>query len=185
MTFSVKPRLLTIDEYHKMAEAGILTQEDRVELIEGKILEMSAIGSLHAAYVNKITALLIRLLPEAYIVNIQNPIIVGPQSEPEPDIAVLQPSPDSYAHQLPTAADVLLVIEVADSSLAYDREIKQAIYAKAGIAEYWLINLMDEQIEVYHDPSEEQYRHRELVGRSGRLRFRALEMEIEAQRVLM
>lgn len=184
MTFSVKPRLLTTEEYHKMAEVGILTHEDKVELIDGKILEMSPIGSRHAAYVNKINALLIRLIPEEYIISIQNPIIAGPHSEPEPDIAVLQPKEDLYEHQLPMSKEVLLVIEIADSSLEYDREVKQAVYAKAGIVEYWLVNLQDHQIEVYHGPFEDQYRYRELVGKNGTLQFRALGLNIPADRVL-
>jgi Uma2 family endonuclease len=184
MTFPLKTRLLTTEEYQQMAEMGILTQEDKVELIEGQIVEMSPIGSQHATYVNKITALFIRLLPEEFITSIQNPIVINLHSEPEPDIAILKPDKNLYIDQLPTAKDVLLIIEVADTSIDYDREVKLPLYAKANIPEYWIINLQEKQIEVYHTPVEKQYRFRELIKAEDELQFLALNLNIPARSIL-
>lgn len=184
MTFSFKRRLLTTDEYHQMAEVGILTQEDKVELIEGQLVEMSPIGSQHAAYVNKLNAILVRLLPEKYIISVQNPIVVNTHSEPEPDIAVLKPDDNLYEHQLPGAKDVLLVIEIADTSLDYDREIKLPLYASTGIPEYWIVDLQHRQIEVHHSPLDNQYRYREIVNVSGNLHFHTLSLDIPANKIL-
>jgi Uma2 family endonuclease len=150
-------RRFTVDEYYRMAEAGILGAGERVELIEGEIIEMAAIGSRHAASVKRLNRLLVRRVGERGVVQVQDPVRLSDLSEPEPDIAVLRPRPDDYAAAHPIPADVLLIVEVADTTVAFDREEKAPLYALAGIGEYWLVDLGADQIEVYRAPSAEGY----------------------------
>ena len=154
--FPITERLLrrfSIDEYHKMGEVGILKEDERVELIDGVITKMSPIGSEHAACVNKLNRLFSTLLPpEDATISVQNPIILDDGAEPEPDIALLKPRDDAYASGHPRPNDVLLIVEVADTSVDDDRTIKLPRYAAAGIPEMWLVNLPDRKIEVYQIP---------------------------------
>ncbi len=158
MAIQLEQRLITVEEYHKMASAGILNADDRVELLYGKIIKMSPIGSKHAACVDKIDELLKRLLAGKAIVRVQNPLIMDDLSEPEPDIAVVIRKENYYADKHPSAEDVYLAIEVADFSLEKDRQIKLPIYAGARIPEFWIINLEKQELEVYQSPFKEQYR---------------------------
>jgi Uma2 family endonuclease len=160
-----KPYRITVDRYDKMIAAGILTENDPVELIRGEIVTKMPIGSYHAACVNRINEYLIRNLGVRATIGIQNPIVLA-DSEPEPDVTVLKRRSDYYADDKPAAEDVLLVIEVADSSLDFDRDEKLAIYAEAGIGEYWIVNLLDSVIEVYRDPAGSEYRSRRVVAPS-------------------
>ncbi len=134
MTARLLKRLFTIEEYHKMAQAGILTEDDRAELIEGEIVEMAPIGSRHAACVARLTALLSRVQDRA-ILWVQNPIRLGEHSEPQPDVALLSLRPDFYAQAHPGPQDVLLLVEVAETSPGDDREVKLFLYARAAISE--------------------------------------------------
>jgi Uma2 family endonuclease len=140
-----------------MVEGNMLSAQDRTELIEGEVIYMSPIGSRHAACVNRLTAVLSMLLNNQAIVSIQNPIQLSLFSEPEPDVALLRPRDDFYASHLPTPADVLLVIEVADTSLDYDQHTKLPLYARSGIAEAWIVNLNNNTISVYTQPAVGQY----------------------------
>ena len=158
MAIQLEQRLITVDEYHKMAEAGILKAEDKVELLNGQIIKMSPIGSKHAACVEKINELLKPLLSGKAMVRSQNPVRMGELSEPEPDIAVVKNKANYYADGHPAAADVFLIIEVADSSLEKDRESKLSVYATAKVPEYWIINIEKREIEVYQSPFKERYR---------------------------
>ncbi len=146
-----------VKEYHKLVERNILHEDDRVELIDGRIIDMTPIGSKHAACVGRLNRLFNMKLQTRVIVQVQNPIQLDDQSEPQPDIALLKNRDDFYAEKLPTADDILLVIEVADSSLEYDRETKIPLYARANIQEVWLVNLMENTVEVYSDPSPDGY----------------------------
>ncbi len=140
----------SVDDYEQMIAHGILTENERVELIRGEIVEKMVVGSLHSAAVKRMNRLLTtRLL--STLVSVQDPIVLS-DSEPEPDFALLVPRDDFYASANPKASDVLLVIEVADSSLAYDREIKLPLYAEAGIHEFWIVNLNESKVEVYRQP---------------------------------
>jgi Uma2 family endonuclease len=150
-------RRFTVEEYSRMAQAGILTEDDRVELIEGAVVEMAAIGSRHAACVGRLTAVL-SAAQTGGIVWVQNPIRLGEHSEPQPDLVLLRPRPDFYASAHPGPGDVLLLIEVSETSADADREVKVPLYARAGIAEVWLVDLEAEGIEVYRQPSAEGYR---------------------------
>ena len=144
-------------EYHRMVEAGILTEDSPVELIEGEILEMSPIGRRHKAGVDRTAAVFFRGVGGAAIVRVQSSIVLGERSEPEPDVALLRPRDDFYADADETPEDVLLVVEVADSSEVYDRRTKAPLYARHGIPELWIANLNRDQIIVCRDPAPTGY----------------------------
>lgn len=161
----VARRVLTVAEYHRMAEAGILTERDRVELIEGELIAMSPIGSEHSGTVNALTRTLVRAVGDRAIVAVQNPVQLDDLSEPEPDFALLKPRDDDYRSATPRPHEVLLIIEVADTSLAYDRAVKRSLYARHGIPEFWIVNLAAKQVEVCRSPTGEQYASVSHVGR--------------------
>jgi len=146
----------TVAEYELMGQTGILTEDDRVELIAGEIIIMSPIGPRHAFCVMLLTRLLARQVPDEMLVGVQNPIRLPNDSEPQPDLAVVRGS--GFAQSLPTPADVLLVIEVSDTTLAYDRDVKFPLYAAAGIPEAWLIDLAAGRIERHSEPGLTGYR---------------------------
>ncbi len=149
---------LNVDEYYRMAEAGILGPDARVELIEGEIIDIVPIGSRHAAAVSRIAHLLHQEIGQQAIVWTQNPVRLDEYSEPEPDLALLRPQEDFYKSAHPGPKDVLLVIEVADSSLRYDREIKIPLYARHGVPEAWLVDVENERLTLFREPSESGYR---------------------------
>ena len=151
-------RRFTRAEYYRMAEVGILGEDDRVELIRGEIVEMSPIGRRHRAFVGNLNQLLAVRLAGHAIVWMQNPIVLAEDTEPQPDIAVLRRRPVPYKEREAWAEDALLLIEVADSSLAYDRSTKLQLYAEAGIPEYWVVDCTTEAVEVYRTPGPEGYR---------------------------
>lgn len=151
-------RRFTVEEYYRMAEAGILGEDDRVELLDGEIVQMSPIGSRHAACVDRLNHGLQRRVGEAAIVRVQNPIRLSDTSEPQPDLCLLQARADYYTGSHPGPRNVLLVIEVADASLRYDRDIKVPTYARAGIPEVWLVDLDGERLHVFWDPIDGRYR---------------------------
>jgi Uma2 family endonuclease len=157
MAVSPQPRLFTVEEYYRMAEAGILSEEDRVELINGEIIRMTAIGSRHAACVNRLLELFSRHFSRQAIVQVQNPVRLSDLSELEPDVALLHLKTDYYAAAHPLPRDVMLIVEVADASLGYDRSVKVALYAAAGIQGVWIVDLLGRQIESYQDPTPEGY----------------------------
>ncbi|MFQ5341468.1 MAG: Uma2 family endonuclease [Anaerolineae bacterium] len=157
MVVQVERRLFTVDEYYQMAEAGIFSEDDRVELIEGEIVEMSPIGSRHAACVNRLNGLFTRRMEGNAVVSVQNPIRLSEFSEPEPDLVLLRPRADFYAEAHPEPEDVLLVVEVAETSAGSDRTVEVPAYARAGVLEVWLIDLADETIEIYREPSPKGY----------------------------
>ena len=152
-----EPHRLSLDDYERMADAGILTRESHVELIEGMIVDMAPIGSRHAGVVDQILRLIAGQLTSAML-RVQNPVRLGKYSEPEPDIAILKPRKDYYKKSHPQADDVLLIIEVADTSIEYDRKIKIPLYAEHGVSEVWLVDLNLEQIEIYLEPSKDGFR---------------------------
>ncbi len=150
-------------DYHRLIDAGVLHEDDRVELIEGRIVDMTPIGTRHSACVNRLNTIFAQKLQGQSIVSIQNPIQLAEQSEPEPDIVLLKYLEDFYSDELPESEDVLLLIEVADSSLDYDRNTKIPLYAKAGILEVWLVDLLENCIEIYMSPYAEGYETKRLI----------------------
>lgn len=137
-------------EYDRMAEVGILAPDERVELLEGEIITMTPQHGPHAASIGLVDVALRRVFGSTHWIRIQLPIIIDPDSEPEPDLAVVPGSPRDYVQEHPRTA--LLVVEVTDSTIAKDRTYKTRIYARAGIQEYWIINLAERCLEVYRDP---------------------------------
>ena len=158
-------RRFTRAEYHRMAEVGILRENDRVELIKGEIVEMFPFGRRHNAFVANLGQLLILRLASRALVHVKSGIVLADDTEPEPDVAVLRRRAVPYKEREAHAEDVLLLIEVAESSLAYDRSTKQRLYAEARIPEYWVVDCAAETVEVHRDPGPEGYREvRRLTG---------------------
>ena len=174
MSVEVTRRRFTVDEYYRMAAAGILADDDRVELIEGEIIEMAAIGRRHAACVNRLTALLVEAVGRRANVQIQNPVQLSDYSEVQPDAALLRRREDFYESARPAPSDVLLVIEVSDATLLFDRRIKVPLYARMGIPETWLVNLESGVIEVHREPAAEGYRKVQQAARGQRVVLAAL-----------
>jgi Uma2 family endonuclease len=156
----------SVDDYEEMIRLGALTENDRVELIRGEIVAKMPIGDRHLVTVNRLNRLYNRRLGDLVIVSIQNPVRLD-DSEPEPDVSLLRPREDEYASGKPRAADVLLLIEVSDSSLDYDRDVKKPLYAESGITEFWIVNLVDECLEVYRGPRPDGTYQEERVLRRG------------------
>ncbi len=154
---TVHRRKLSIDEFHRIGAAGILGEDDRVELIDGEMIEMAPIGTRHLSKVNRLARMLSLTVAQEAIVSTQNPIALPPQNEPQPDIALLKPRADDYEGSLPAAADVLLIIEIADTTLAYDRDVKIPIYARHGIPEVWLFDVQGGALFVHRDPGPKGY----------------------------
>lgn len=153
----------TRDEYHRMAEAGIFGEDDRVELIEGEIIDMAPTGSQHAGTVVYLNTALQTALHGHALVSVQNPITLDQHSEPQPDLILLRPRKDFYRASHPQPGDLLLVIEVADSSLAYDRDVKLPLYARFGIPEAWLVDLEQRRLERYTEPRHDGYHAHETL----------------------
>lgn len=152
MNLPVQNWQFTVDDFHRMVEVGILREDDRVELLQGVIFRMSPIGSRHNACIARINSQLQRLLGDSAILMIQSSFRLAGDSEPQPDVLILRPREDFYEDSLPTPVDVYLLIEVADSTVEFDRNVKLPLYAKAGVVEYWLVDLPSGQIETYCDP---------------------------------
>ena len=148
----------TVEEYGRMGEAGVFSPGVRVELIEGEIVDMSPIGERHAACVDSLDELLRERRQRRVNIRVQNPIQLDDYSEPQPDIAILKRRDDFYKHAHPRPEDVLLLIEVSDTTLEYDRKVKVPLYARAGVPEVWIVNLADERVEMFADPSGGAYR---------------------------
>src|SRR5688572_716064 len=136
-------RRFTVDEYYQMGEAGILTEDDRVELIKGEIIQMPPIGSPHASHLLRISRLFNRFFLEQALIPMQNPLRLGERSEPIPDLMLLRLRPDLYAKGHPTPEDVLLLVEVSDTTLAYDQGTKVPLYARHGVSEVWVVDIKD------------------------------------------
>ena len=158
-------RRFSVDEYYRMGRAGVFHEDDRVELLDGQIVEMSPIGPGHAGCVRALTSLLTRLVAGRALVSVQNPVRLGEHSEPQPDVALLVPRADAYRTAHPQPKDVLLVIEVADASLEHDRDVKVPLYAAAGVPEVWLVHLAEDTATLYRDPVGGRYATLRTAGR--------------------
>lgn len=183
MAVQVLKRRFTVEEYYQMAKAGILSEDERVELLEGEIVEMAPIGSRHAACVKRLNHLLSQQVGGRALVSVQDPIRLGPHSEPQPDLALLRPRLDYFAQAHPGPQDVYLVIEVGETSADFDREVKGPLYARAGIPEVWLVDLSEERVEVYREPTPQGYRVIQQVRRGERLTltmFPDLDLAVDA-----
>ena len=184
MSIAVEKRLINVEEYHLMAEAGILKPTDRVELVNGEIIKMSPIGSKHAAIVDRISNFLMSQLKAQVIVRVQNPIITDELGEPEPDIVLLKPREDFYAEAHPGPNDIFIVIEVGQSSSEFDEQIKGPIYARAGVPEFWLVNLNNGTIEVKTNPEGNLYRNSTIYLSGDVLHLRAFDLDIPVSNLI-
>lgn len=156
LSFAQK-RCFSAEEYHRMGETGIFRENEPIELIKGEIFHMSPIGTEHASCVDRLNRILHLSLGESYIVRVQNPVYISGDSEPEPDISILKFHPEFYARHHPLPGDIAMIIEVSDTSLEYDRQIKLPLYAKAGIPEAWIVNLKEGCVEIHSSPTEHGY----------------------------
>lgn len=151
-------KIFTVREYHKMIDAGVFIGNSNYELIEGEIVKKMVVGNYHISCVNRLNMFFAVKLAGKAIVSVQNPVILDDLSEPEPDVTIFRYREDFYASAKATAADVLLLIEVSDSTVNYDRTKKVRLYAEAGVAEVWLVNLPRQIIEVYGNPEKGKYK---------------------------
>ncbi|MBI3538077.1 MAG: Uma2 family endonuclease [Chloroflexi bacterium] len=165
MIVQTAKRLFNVDEYYAMARAGIFSEDDRVELIEGEIIEMSPIGINHASVVARLTHLFTEKIGKRAIVWVQNPIHLGKRSEPQPDLSILHPRADFYAEYHPEPKDIFVVIEVSESSAEFDRTTKAALYARSGIVQYMLVDLEDNSVSVQRNPTASGYADSKKYGR--------------------
>ncbi|NEU77948.1 Uma2 family endonuclease [Nostoc sp. UIC 10630] len=151
----------TIAEYHRLAELGFFEENDRVELIKGEIIQMAVKGTPHSVCSTRLYRELFKLVLEEAVLRGQEPIIIPDDSEPEPDLVIVRNRPDDYLEAHPSPSDVLLVIEISNSTLKYDQDVKLSVYAEAGIPDYWIFNLLDNYLESYGEP------YKDLQGKFG------------------
>jgi len=180
-----RKHLITVEEYYRMAEVGLLAPDARVELIEGEIIDMVPIGSRHNRAVIHLTRLFTLAVGDLAIIQPQGPVRLGQESEPEPDIAVLRPRADEYGSAHPAAADVLLVVEVSDSTLHYDQEVKLPLYARNGIPEVWIVDLHNGELHFHRRPEAGSYLERKTTRTPGLAGLAALPgVQIDLSRLL-
>ena len=184
MAVQLAKRLISVDEYHTMAEAGILTTDDRVELIHGEILEMNPIGKKHRSTVIKIENNLKELFGNKALISVQNPININDLNEPEPDVAILKTRKDFYDNHAILPDDIYLIIEVSDTTYQVDKEVKLPLYAVGSIPEYWIVNLAAEQIEVYTHPSNGRYKKMEIFDKSDSIPMGFCKSEIRVDQLV-
>ena len=165
MSVQVVKRSFTVAEYRRMVGAGILSEDDRVELIDGEVVAMTPIGARHAACVDSVNLAMVTGVGDKAIVRIQSPVRLNLYTEPEPDVVLLRPRADFYASRHPGPEDILLIVEIADSSIDYDQDVKARIYAECGVPEYWLADLNANVVSCYSGPHERTYRSRQQYRR--------------------
>lgn len=159
----VKRHRFTVREYHAMVEAGLLSEDDRVELIDGEIVEMAPIGTRHLACVVALTHLLTKASDDRYFVSVQNPILLDEGTEPQPDLSLLRTRPNPTG-ELPGPENLLLIVEVSDTTLDYDRKVKLPRYGRSGVPEVWIVDLQSRRVEIYTDPFPEGYQQSRTAG---------------------
>jgi Uma2 family endonuclease len=169
MALEISRRLFNVHEYHRMVDAGILCEDDRVELIRGEILEMSPIGPRHSAAVLRANNNVLRLAGDRAIVGVQGSIRLDEYDEPQPDIYLLRPKEDFYASGHAGPADIFLIVEMADSSLEYDRTVKMQLYAETGVPEYWIADIRNDCVIAYSDRERDTYRTVRVFARGNTL----------------
>ncbi len=178
-TNGVKPRLITVAEYDRMIEAVIYTENDRIELLNGEIIELMPKGPKHTSANSRIVRFFIKLFGEKVIVRGQDPIWLDGISEPEPDIVLAKWNETEYSEGHPTPADILLIMEISDTTLTYDREAKAKAYSRNGIQQYLLLNLQNETIEDFREPSDDAYQFKRTLRKGDSLNLVAFpEIEI-------
>ncbi len=158
--FSFQRHRITVEQFHHMGEAGIFHEDDRVELIEGEIIDMPPLGTQHTSVVKRLNSIFSLQAGMKAIISVQDPIHLESDSEPQPDIALLRYREDFYRHAHPKPEDIILLVEVADTSLRYDKEVKLPLYARHGIPEVWIVDLEHQRLEIYRHPAGESYQEK-------------------------
>jgi Uma2 family endonuclease len=158
-----KQHRFSVTDYYRMAEAGVLGPDARVELLHGQVIDMSPIGPFHGSVTKQLLQLFAAAAHGRWLMAAQDPLHLDDHSEPEPDLMLLKPARDFYRHQHPRPEDVYLLIEISDTTLAADQEVKLPAYGHAGVAEVWIVNLMEERLEVYRDPNFTGYGSKQLL----------------------
>jgi Uma2 family endonuclease len=166
MQIETTRKRFTVDDYHRMAETGILSENDRTELIEGEIIQMSPIGDPHFNAVNRATMIFARGIGDRVVVSVQNPAVMDRHNEPQPDVVLIRPREGFYGSGKPDPEDVVLLIEISDTSLRFDQEVKLPVYARNGVREVWIVDLQDEVIRVHREPKGKTYTSIEIKQRN-------------------
>lgn len=179
-----RPKRFTVEEYHRMVESGVLDEGSKVELIEGELFPMAAMGSRHAACIDRLNKLLNAGVPAGVIVRVQCPVSLPDDSEPEPDLALLRPNEDFYASSHPGPEDVLLVIEVSDTTYDFDTKVKLPNYARAGIREVWIVDPGRKTVETHTAPATGEYRERRISHPGESFSSEAVPQEIQTSGIL-
>jgi Uma2 family endonuclease len=159
MVTQLLKRQFTTQDYHQMVVAGILSEDERVELIQGEIVKMSPVGIRHASCVKRLNKLFSQVLGDRAIVAVQDPVVLSNLSEPQPDVALLKPRADFYATGHPQPQDILLLVEVADTTIESDRAIKIPLYASSGITDVWLVDVNQQVVEIFREPTDNSYQN--------------------------
>ena len=182
---AVVPKRFNVEEFRKMTEVGILPEESGWEVIDGYLIDKMSIGSKHASTVKRLNRIFTNLVGNEAIISIQDPIRVDEYNEPEPDVALLKSRKDFYAESHPTPQDVLLLIEVSDSTVEFDREIKKTLYAKAEVAEFWLVNLKENTVECYSSPKNGNYRLAKILEKGKTIKSETIEkLTLQVEEIL-
>jgi len=173
MVTEVAAKRFTAEQFQRMADAGVFDEDDRLELLDGEILQMNPVGRRHVASVNRLTRVFARVVGGRALISVQNPLVLGPAAEPQPDLVLLQPRPDDYEGALPTGADAFLVVEVADTTLDYDTTRKAMAYARGGVPALWVVALgptaEGDRVLVFEEPEDDAYSSRSEARRCDRL----------------
>lgn len=184
MEFTKYKRQINVSEYYKMAEVGILKREEKLELIHGEIIRKFPNSPRQASYSNRINALLGKIIANKGLLSIKHPLRIDEYNEPEPDIAVLEYREDYYSSAHPKANEVFFIIELAETSLNFDRKIKAPLYAKAGIPVYWILDLKHEKLEIYSNPQYGIYRRNDLKEKTDKVKIPGFDLEILVSNIL-
>jgi Uma2 family endonuclease len=183
---TVRRHSLTVDDYYRMAQTGVLAPDARVELIEGEIFDLAPIGTRHGSTVKRLLHLLAAAVGDSATIAVQDPVRLSNRSEPQPDLMLLKPRDDFYAEAHPEAADVLLLVEVSDTTARYDRKIKLGLYARHGVCEVWIVDLDNHQMRIYRNPVGEVYTEVQDTAKPGMLSPQALPgVVIDASKLLV
>jgi Uma2 family endonuclease len=185
MTVQILRKKFTVGQYHQMIEFGILTDRDRVELLQGEIIEMSPVGRQHAACVDRLNELFVLGLSTRAIVRVQSPIRLSNNSEPQPDVAILQRRSDFYAEGHPQPEDIFALVEVSDTTVEFDRTVKVPLYAQDNIPEVWIVDLNSQTVHVYREPSSSGYQQLQSFRRGQSPAFQAFtDLQFSVEQVL-
>lgn len=185
MTLILEKRLISVLEYHKMGEVGIFKDDDKVELLNGEIIQISPINTKHSSHVKRITALFYSILNNNATIGIQDPVTIPELPESEPNITISKFDANFYADKNPHPEDILILIEVSDSTLQKDKLVKLPIYASAKIKEYWIVNLVDSCIEVYKKPNRNDYEFRQTFYINDEIELTDFDLKIKVSNILV